>query len=234
MSQKFSREERLYILAKALTGKHITPDMNTYAGYIIGVSAANFYRTKEAALEDAETLTAAYKADQWRSILAEETTPTETQPTYCAVSPSLNEYKTFAPKTPCTPIKRIAPPNRTAEPEDTPFTQALRLLKLAEMNIWNGAGRVTLSEARYEFSDKTLTVQDMLRLFREHMPLLKVEQRAGNTVYVYMNEGLRCVKVVVPPAPPVLNAPREYYVEPPLETDCEVYDDTEADVVEDI
>lgn len=69
MSEKFSRADRLYILAKTLSDKHLTPDSPTYAGFIIGVSAANFYRDKTAALEDAETLTSAYKTDKWHSII---------------------------------------------------------------------------------------------------------------------------------------------------------------------
>lgn len=223
MSEKFSRADRLYILAKALTDKHLTPESNTYAGYIIGVSAANFYRNKEYALEDAETLTAAYHADKWQSILNAETeqpTPNTTR-TFSTNTPCLNTLKTFNLTAPCTPIKTV-PHKHVAESETAPQTQARTLLRIAEDDMFNGAGRLSLTQARDVLDDKSLKVEDVLSFLRGNIKNVEFEPRPGNMIYCYLNgknmaQTNRRRHVIIPELPPQLSAPKEYYTEPPLE-----------------
>jgi hypothetical protein len=234
MSERFSRADRLYILAKALTDKHLTPDSNTYAGFIIGVSAANFYRDKTAALEDAETLTSAYKADKWQSILYGvegtdgtieiEQAATETQGKVESNTPTLNTLKTFNLTGPCTPIKKLAPkPKPAQETEASEYEQALILLALARRNIWCGAGSITLSQARYELENKTLTIDDVKRLIDTQLPGIETEKRSGPSLAFFLEgkntvKNKRAIKIVIPETPPELSAPKnEYYKEPPLE-----------------
>ena len=227
MSERFSRADRLYILAKALSDKHLTPDSGAYAGFIIGVSAANFYRTKEAALEDAETLTSAYKTDRWQSILGKtetENTPTETQSKIEPQTPSLFDVKTFNLTGPCTPIKKLAPkPKAAEETEPAEYENALILLALARRDVFSGVGRVTLKQARYELEDKTLTIDDIKRLIDTQLPGIETEKRSGPSLAFYLEgknntKNKRAMKIIIPELAPELPAPKnEYYKEPPLE-----------------
>lgn len=225
MSEKFSRADRLYILAKALSDKHLTPDSPTYAGFIIGVSAANFYRDKTAALEDAETLTSAYKTDQWRSILGNTETESPSLDTQCKVTPqtpTLNALKNFTLKTSCIPVKTI-PPKHVAESETAPYTQAMILLRLAMNDMFNGVGRLSLAQARDALDDRSLKIEDVLSFLRCNIRDVVFEPRPGNMIYCYINgknsvQAERKRRVIIPEIPPQLIAPKEYYTEPPLES----------------
>lgn len=229
MSEKFSRADRLYILAKALSDKHLTPDSPTYAGFIIGVSAANFYRDKTAALEDAETLTSAYKTDKWHSIIygVEGTGGTiETASTISskvnAPTPTLFDVKTFTLKTPCVPVKTV-PHKHVAESETAPYTQAMQLLRISENDMFNGVGRLSLAQARDALDDRSLKVEDVLSFLRCNIRGVLFEPRPGNMIYCYINgknsvQVERQRRVIIPEMPPQLIAPKEYYTEPPLES----------------
>ena len=229
MSEKFSRADRLYILAKALSDKHLTPDSPTYAGFIIGVSAANFYRDKTAALEDAETLTSAYKTDKWHSIIygaiGTDGTIEAAAHTHSKVTPqtpTLNALKTFTLKTPCVPVKTV-PPKHVAESETAPYTQAMQLLRIAEGDMFNGVGRLSLAQARDALDDRSLKVEDVLSFLRCNIRDVVFEPRPHNMIYCYLNgkntvQANRSRRVIIPELPPQLSAPKEYYTEPPLET----------------
>jgi len=230
----YSRSNRLYILARALTDKHMTPDSSTYAGFIIGVSAANFYRDKDSALEDAETLTSAYKKDKWQCILtgtnteAPSTLETDkeapcTSDKVEAKTPTLNTLKTFNLTGPCTPVKKLTPkPKPAQETAPAEHEQSLCLLALARRDVWCGVGRVTLAQARDQLENKTLTIDDVQRFIQRELPGIEVEKRSGPSLAFFL-EGKTVVQAkreahkIVPDSPIVLMGKKEYYKEPPLE-----------------
>jgi len=255
MSEKFSRADRLYILAKALSDKHLTPDSPTYAGFIIGVSAANFYRDKTAALEDAETLTSAYRFDKWQSILNGDeqplpentTTQVSTQQESYSITPTLFDLKTYTLKSPCTPINTI-PKKHIYETEPTPKTQAQILLRLAENDMFNGVARISLAQARYELNDKSLQLNDVLQLMQRYLPSINFETRPGNIILCYIDgkdttRSSRDLQRIVQPAPKLFHAlptpkPIEYEKDAEYNRDKtslpETIDDSECDVDENL
>jgi hypothetical protein len=188
-SNRFSREDRLFILATTLTQKQLTPDSNLYSGYIIGFSAANFSRNRDLATEDAETLTAAYRKDKWQGILGkpEETDTTEpafTPQIFSPKPPTLKALENLLKK-PCVPIQTIAAKHTIEEAEYTPKTQAQALLRLAEHDNFNGANRLSLAQARDELADKSLQLKDVVMLLRENLADAEIETRPGNWIYIY-------------------------------------------------
>jgi hypothetical protein len=207
MSAKFSREDRLYILARALTDKELTPKSNLYASFIRGVSAANFSRTKEQSAEDAETLTLAYGKDQWNAILgATETTvePEETPSNHdeetLTKEPPLFALKSLNHK-PSEPVKTIQPKHTTEEAEYTEQTIAYQLYKLAQSDMFDGSGRIMLAEARNVLGDKSLSIKDILELWQKHYPAIHAEQRAGNIIKIYFQQRPRTQPIIIPQHP---------------------------------
>ncbi|MFA5365568.1 MAG: hypothetical protein WC325_10360 [Candidatus Bathyarchaeia archaeon] len=241
MSEKYDRQTRIYILAKACTYNNLTPDSPTYHGFIIKVCASKFGLSHDSANEHAETLTSAYRGDKWQSIIGGSTTQTETttQAPYTSDkvvhnTPCLNTLKSFNLKGPSEPIKKIQPKPYITEAEDTPANTAKILINLAHQNIWDGKGRLTLAEARYELSDKTLTLPDLKLLINQYYPAVTVEFRPGNMMLFDFNGRVKrsVVKVVQEAAPVFTASKNEYFLEAPLETDATEYSDDEADIAE--
>jgi hypothetical protein len=227
MSQ-YNRGDRLFILAKVCCANNLTPDDTAYMKLIIGVCTSKLGASNDAARQYAEDLTSAYRFDKWSSILTgsntEASTAQETPSNMTEQSetqtPTLNTYKTFTLKMPCTPIKTLSPkPNAALETSPTDRTQAHILFALAQHDILNGVGRITLSQARYELEDKSLTVNDVLRLLRSHIKNCEFESRPGNIINFYF-DGKDVVKsnrpITIQPSTPVMYPTIEYKQDRPL------------------
>lgn len=225
MSTKYSRSDRLFILASACTQNGIEPNSTQYIPFIVGVCTSKLGVSGDAARELAADLRSAYLADKWQSILygveatdgvieTQENTLSNFEPN----TPTLNTLKTFTLKQPCTPIKTVPPKHtETRETETAPHTQAAILLRLAQNDMFNGVGRFTLKQARYELEEPSLQLIDVLKLMRENIKDATFEARPGNTIYCTLKKPARPAVKIIPELPPQLNAPNKYYREPPLE-----------------
>jgi hypothetical protein len=226
LSNKYSRNDKLYILAKVCTDNFITPNSTNYMATIIRVATSKLLISNESAHEYATDLTSAYHADRWHTILygnqtTDETTtetPVNTTDTFDTQTPTLNTLKICQGKT--TPVNHIESKHNAAQETDiTPRDQAKIILELARKDIFNDIGRVSLAEVRYEFNDKTLRLTDIETLVTKHFPKIEVEQRPGNILAVYFDgkesvrDQRRAVRIVQPTAPPV----RAIVVKPPVE-----------------
>ena len=237
MSETYNRSDRLYALARGCQINNLTPNHTNYIGFILHFATSKLSMSKETARSYAEDLKTAYDADQWQTILSGseiETPAPSTTPQSEAETPSLNAYKTFTLTGPTEPIRHIAPKQATVETEYAPKTYAQILVNMARQNIFNGVGRLTLSEARYELSDKSLQTKDIIQLCNQYFPTVTIEQRPGNMLLFYFNNNLRQrVTKVIPDVAPVFAASKnEYFLEAPLETDATEYSDDEADIAE--
>ena len=224
----YSRADRLFILAKVCQANNLTPDDTAYMKLIIGVCTSKLGASNDAARQYAEDLTSAYRFDKWSSILtgseSEAETPSNTTPQVCIETPTLNTYKTFTLKQPCTPIKKLSPKaNAALETAPAEHEQALCILALARRDVFSGVGHVTLAQVRYELENKTLTIDDVKRLIDTQLPGIETEKRAGPSLAFYL-EGKDTVRAkreahkIVQDTPIVLAATKnEYYKEPPLE-----------------
>jgi hypothetical protein len=237
MSETYNRSDRLYALARGCQINNLTPNHTNYIGFILHFATSKLSMSKETARSYAEDLKTAYDADQWQTILSGseiETPAPSTTPQSEAETPSLNAYKTFTLTGPTEPIRHIAP-KQVVETEDTPRTTAQILINLAHQNMWDGKGRITLAEARYELGDKTLLLKDIEALVNQYFPAVHIETRPGNLLLLYFNtkRAVRAVNIIIPELAPVFAASKsEYFLEAPLEKDAEVYDEAEADIAD--
>jgi hypothetical protein len=191
MSEKYDRATKLFILASVCKQNNVTPDSPAFVGLIIRVCTSKLSLSTDSAKGYAEDLRAAYCADAWNTIAPSQETveesPSNSTSESCINNPTFPTLKTFNPKMPCDPVKHIAPKHEAQPDTNTPHNQALTLLNLAQHDQWNGAGRITLSQARYELNDKSLRLDDVLSLLRAELPAIEFETRPGNTIYVYFN-----------------------------------------------
>lgn len=208
----YSREDKLYILAQVCRQNNLTPDSPSYIGLIKRVCASKLSMSLKNAEEYAETLSTAYRADQWQGILNGEDTLAEEAPTEQvqseAQTPRGNVLKTLTLNGPSEPIKTI-PKKEVYQPEYSPKTTAQILLRLARNNDFNGVGRLTLAEVRSELCDKSLQLQDIHRLLSQYAPQATIEPRPGNVLLIYFNgkdtiNYNRQTMRIIQPEPPVI------------------------------
>ncbi len=186
----YSREDKLFILAKVCLQNNLTPDSPAYIGLIKRVCASKLSMSLKAAEEYAADLTTAYRADKWTAITNpdEETaqsdmaTPAQSE----AQPPRVNDFKTLTLKEPYTPVKTV-PHKQVEHPELSPKTTAEILLRLAHNDEFNGVGRLTLAQVRYELQDKSLQLQDVTRLLSRYAPHSTIETRPGNVILIYFD-----------------------------------------------
>lgn len=92
---------------------------------------------------------------------------------------SLNHKKTE-------PVKRIGPKSNAAlEGETSPKTITERLIGIAKDNDFNGVGKLTLFQARFELSDNSLQLKDLIELLSQYAPEVTVESRPGNLLLLH-------------------------------------------------
>lgn len=186
----YSRADKLFILASVCNQNKITPDHPAYMGLIIKVATSKLSMSIESAKEYATDLTAAYSADKWQTITttteeteaAEPSEPAQVEPE----PPMVNSFKTLQLTQPLEPIKTV-PTKTVYEPELSPKTTAQILLRLAHQDDFNGVGRLTLAQVRYELQDKSLQLQDITRLLNQYAPQSTIETRPGNTILIYFD-----------------------------------------------
>jgi hypothetical protein len=189
---KFSRADRLYILAQVCKQNNQTPDSPAYFGLITRVCASKFNLGKDAAKEHAETLSAAYRADKWEALtkseteleqdLASNTTATNITPQSHSVQA---ELKLLAQSAMPKPVQKIQTQQSEQQEVFTQKQQAQILHNLASQDTSDGIGRLILSTCRTELDNKHLSIQDIIALWRRHYPILDIEQRNGNILLIY-------------------------------------------------
>ncbi len=251
--QRLTRQDKLYILAKACTEKSVNPDKGNYAGLIRGVCAGRLFVSAKAAQELTCDLTAAYRFDKWQAILGTENETEQTQETitytprtFSPNPPTLNPLKTLKLTMPLEPIKKVQPKTSTREDAEadaylnkyaatanTRLTEqqtALVLHSQAEKDRFNGIGRITLHDAWQIVGNKNLTTEDLKELWQKHYPGIEAETR-GNALLIFWDgkETMRSVRDLnrtVQPKTPVFNAQNS------MEGDI-AEDDGESETVQD-
>lgn len=200
MQTRLSRQDRLYILAKACIEKGVSPNKGNYAGHIREVAAAKLFISSKAAVELTQDLTLAYRYDRWAGILGTETEQTQETITYTPnritiQPPRVNPLKNIILDNPSEPIKTVQPKpidydaqkylNELSTPTKPTEKQYAQILYAkAEHDILNGIGRITLSEAKEITQDKNITINQIQTLLQKYHPTIEVEAR-GNILLVF-------------------------------------------------
>lgn len=219
--QRLTRQDRMYILAKACKEKGVNPNKGNYAGTIRGVAAARLFISQKAAKELTQDLTLAYRFDKWQSILETET---ETEPTTYTPNkislqpPRVNPLKTLTLEKPLQPVKTVQPKpvdpdaenylaNIATPTKPTEKQYAQILYSKAQRDTLNGIGRITLSEAKEVYNNKKTTIDQIQNLLQTFYVDLETEIR-GNILLVYWDgktatRNMRDLTRVIQPKNPV-------------------------------
>jgi hypothetical protein len=188
MTQKYSREDRLFVLATICKQRNITPASNLYKSLINKTCAANFMLPKPKVDELTKILTSAYHADRWRNLLGTEETP----------------QKEYAPEIPQQQKSKTAKQN------------AAILKGMAKKDTYDGVGRLILKEVQVELGP--VTSEEILELWQNCNLKDTIEQTDNIFLIYWGGkadlEETRCLKPVTwNPQRPTLEANREIYVE---------------------
>lgn len=215
------RKERLRTLARLAKENKLNPDMNTFAGFILRVVCTQFGLTRTSANQDLDSLVIGWKADKWESLLDDEEVIEDVLPQQRAVQelekPSEIRSIIATLKPSGEPIKRM---ERKVEasynPEWTRNEIAVILYSRARSDMFDGVGRVLLSEARELTNNKLLSFDDMVKIFQNKYPTIDVSRASGNIMLVYFH-GKDATKIfrksartTVQPMAPALMAEKEY------------------------
>ena len=95
-------------------------------------------------------------------------------------------------------------PKNVIHGEEAPQTMVDRLIGIAKDNDTVGYGKITLGEARTALADKTLNIQDVIRLINDYAPGVIIEQRSGNMLHLHFSKTVRNKPVLVNPKIPQL------------------------------
>jgi hypothetical protein len=221
MQTRLSRQDKLYILAKACREKGVNPNKGNYAGHIREVAAAKLFISSKAAIELTQDLTLAYRYDRWAGILETEENETQETVTYTPnritlQPPRVNPLKNITLNEPLQPVKTVQPKpldtdaqnylNQLSAPKPTEKQYAQILHAQAEHDIANGVGRITLSDAKEITQDKNITIDQVQELLQTYYPNLEVEAR-GNILLVFYDgkntvRSLRDLNRIVQPKNP--------------------------------
>ena len=223
--QKLTRQDRLYVLAKACKEKEVNPDEGNYAGVVRGICAGELFISSKAAQDLIEDLTRAYKHNKWQRLLGAENeteqpqeTATYTPNRITLQPPRVNPLKNLVLNEPLQPVKTVHPkpldPDAqkyltqiTTPPKPTEKQYAQIFYAKAERDILNGIGRITLSEAKEIMQDKTVTIEQIQELLQKYYVDLETETR-GNILLIYYDgkstvRSLRDLERIVQPKNPV-------------------------------
>jgi hypothetical protein len=204
----YTRQERLYIIAKACELNNVTPkNGNKFAGLVRKIVCGKLGCTVDTATEDTKTMSIAYDTDKWKSILAgqdsEPETPMVSTPVVVATEkgeevkvlygkpltatvPSLQKFYEEMKHEPTEEVKRL----QHIETRHKDYLTKREIAKLLYTLAWkntniDGVGRIILSDARDAADNKHLQPQELLTIWHEAYPLLEIEQRTGNVFLIY-------------------------------------------------
>lgn len=215
------RKERLRTVARLAKENGINPDMNTFAGFVIKVVCTNFGLTRATANQDLDSLVIAW-TDKWKTLLndeeviVEEDAQPKTRPLPELEKPSDVRAFLASWKPKCEPVKRVE--RKTEVSYNQPWTRneiAVILYSKARNDMFDGVGRVLLSEARELADNKLLSFEEMVNIFQRKYPTINVSRASGNIMLVYFNgrEALKIYRKVnakVQPMAPELMGENEY------------------------
>ncbi len=202
----YKRTERLTIIAQILQQNNINPTKNNYAAFIQKIAVGYLQTTPTQARELTRSLTTAWYADHWQTILADTAEP---EPIQAETQQLNNGFVTFkmagntdtteatdqraivhaelakiAASPPSEPIKKIEP-CETAPQEKLSEQQLAKILyNNAKNDTFDGVGRIILSEARETLENPKLTIQDLYQFWAKHYPLIDADYKS-NILLVY-------------------------------------------------
>lgn len=233
---KNERMERLRTLALLARENDLTPNKNTFAGFILKVCCTNFGLGRSVAQKDLAFLVTAWNGDKWKNLLAEE----ESSETESMVKTEVQKDSMRSPYVPSqseahkivASIKPSGEPIKHVEPQDTSVAfdrgltrneTAIIMYSKARSDIFDGIGRVLLSDIRGITDNKKMSVADMITIWEGKYPTIEVSQATGNVMLVYFDgkEATRFArksKIVIPSNEPIFK---------PSDSG-DVYDDVES------
>lgn len=186
------RKERLRTLARLAMENKINPSMNTFAGFIIRIVSSNFGLSRAVANKDLDSLVIGWKSDQWKALLNdEEVIIDDVLQTYIPIKkpsekPSEDVRAIIASIKPSNePIKHVESKNTSYIRPWTRNEVAILLFSKAQHDMFDGVGRVFLSEARQLTDNKLLSFEDMVKIFQNKYPTVDVSRASGNIMLVY-------------------------------------------------
>jgi len=190
---EYSREDKLYILAQVCKQNNLTPNSPAYMGLIIRVCTSKFSLSIQAAKEHAETLSAAYRADQWQTITTQnEATTTETESNTATANITEQrvsiqpELTLLAQNSHPKPPKKMQPLQATQKESWTPNELARIFHQMAKNDTdLNNVGRLILSECRSETDNKHLQAHEIMQLRQKQYPLIEIEAKSSTILLIY-------------------------------------------------
>ena len=195
MSQKYSRQDKLFAIATLLSKRELTPKNNLYKSAILKICAANFQSTKQQIDEYTRALTSAYYADHWANLLG------------ITVRSTNQEGKESTHR------DLFIKPQKTAK-------NNLAILKgMAKRDTFDGVGRLILKEVQLELGP--VTPEQIMEDWQNYNTKDTIEQtQDGNVFLIYWNgkqtvEETRSLKPIVwnPQRPILKGEVNEFYKE---------------------
>jgi hypothetical protein len=213
--KKFSRDDRLTILAQVCTDNDVTPLKGNFAGLIRKICIGNLNASESVAKELTRALTVMYRNDQWSSLLNPEldevpgesglepnrinliyNEPTKICNSIVPLPPIINskqdreslhsEMQKLASNSHPEPVKHIEVKENMQQDHLTEKQIAQILHTTAQRDTFDGVGRIILSDARSIADNKHLQIDDVITLWRRYYPIIDIDSRS-NVALVYWN-----------------------------------------------
>jgi hypothetical protein len=211
--KRFSRDDRLVILAQTCVDNDISPLKGNFAGLIRKVCLSHLKIGEAATKELTRTLTVMYRTDQWISLLnpvfdevpgesgltpnrialemPQTTTVMDAPPSITQATHHTQERESIhtemlklASNTHPKPIKTVEA-KQTIQTDHLTEQQIARVLYgVAQRDTFDGVGRIILSDARTITDDKHLQIDDLLTLWRKYYPIIDIDSKS-NVALIY-------------------------------------------------
>lgn len=192
---KYAKEDALEYIITVSERNNLTPNQNTFAGYVIKTCIAKFAMPRADAKKILEMLNVAYRADKWRrfketlvrpDVIREapktqtvtprtfEDANNEVQQTIAKMTSSNHTPINYAP------VKQATQQDRITQ---TQFTRTLYTIAKHDTDLDN-VGRILLSDARDAADNQKLTPWDVIRYWQVSYPTIDIENKS-NVLLVY-------------------------------------------------
>jgi len=223
---KINRETRLALLVEICQQNKLTPDKNTFSGFIIKVCVNNLSLTQTAAKEHLKALNISWRADQWKSILGETNITLEStdfefisgdkpdaekfvvttieQKSEVFKSKTLDVLNNVKPE----PVKRVMS-SKNIQVDMLPEKQVAQVLyRRALQETSGGVGRLLLFDARDIMDNNKLSMRNLIQLWQRYYPTIDYDQATGNVLLIYWDgkttfRSIRDTQRIVQPKQPL-------------------------------
>jgi hypothetical protein len=235
MQTGFNRESRLRILAELCSNNNLNPNRGNYAAFIQSIAVTHLNTSVNTAKELVTALTISYRRDQWQSLLTDEQDDvagdSRFEPNRIGIAPKPEveaatanvifepvvqhesiqaELTKIAETIQPEPVKHLATRQSTQQDNLTEKQIAQILYTTAQRDIFDGVGRIILSDARYITDNKHLQIDELLNFWQRNYPIINAETRS-NILLIYWDgkdtvRNKRNLNTVIQPKAPVYRA----------------------------